>query len=81
MRTLGPCLCGDPACPSCGLAQGYGQNEEEKQFRCAACGRDTLAAESYYDDGNNYHICEGCYRWLYPESGHAALRAGGEEGE
>lgn len=29
MKSTGPCLCGDPACPSCGRAQGtYGMTEE-----------------------------------------------------
>lgn len=36
----GPCLCGDPGCPSCGPAQGYNPRRFSDEFyRCMICGR------------------------------------------
>ena len=30
---MGPCLCGDTGCPSCGPAQGYYRGDEESDLR------------------------------------------------
>lgn len=55
MRQIGPCLCGDPGCASCGTAQGY---REDGTARCFYCGR-------FIEDRLN-GFCPGnkCYsRW------------------
>lgn len=43
---MGPCLCGDYGCPSCGPAQGYFKNN------CAECEAYTVL----YDED----LCEEC---------------------
>lgn len=45
---MGPCMCGDPACGSCGPAQGYCP-------RCVMADKDECDCESDHDDNEPDH--------------------------
>lgn len=49
---LGPCLCGDTACPSCGPAQGYPVDYREEDY-CGDCGHKLVGAPC----GDYDHTC------------------------
>lgn len=78
MRT-GPCLCGDPACYSCG-PQGFDPRKfTDDDWRCRVCGR-------FLPDTNDDGICDtdACRKKLEEQElqdylGELVLEAGGEE--